>query len=202
DDEDEEVFEPEVPDPDVLALLRFVTGDLRGQFSVRKTADVLHLWDVLAEQEELVYDLHIPLRDDLYLHELAERIGERELRVICDPEITAHPGTRRERNLPAELAAAGAKLAFLPRSAESVSSHRDWLANVGELVAYGLDRQTALRALTLEPAHAIGMGERLGSLEAGKRADLLIFDGDPFETTTKLQAVMLAGKLVHGELNQ
>ena len=202
DDDEEEQFEPEVPEPDVLALLRFVTGDLRGQFSIRKTADVLHLWDVLAEQEELVYDLHIALRDDMYLHELAERLGERELRIICDPEIVDHPGTRRERNLPAELAAAGAKLAFLPRSSESVDAHRQWFADVAQLVSRGLDRQVALRAMTLEPAHAIGMGDRLGSLEAGKRADLLIFDGDPFETTTKLQAVMLAGQIVHGELNQ
>ena len=73
---------------------------------------------------------------------------------------------------------------------------------MAQLVSRGLDRQVALRAMTLEPAHAIGMGDRLGSLEAGKRADLLIFDGDPFETTTKLQAVMLAGQIVHGELNQ
>ncbi|MHC4263685.1 MAG: amidohydrolase family protein [Planctomycetota bacterium] len=200
--DDDEVFEPEVPDEDVLPLLRFVTGELRGQFSINKSADLLHLWDVLADQETVRYDIHIQLRDDLDLFYIKEQIGERELRVICDPEITAHPGTRRERNLPAELAEAGAHLAFVPRSASSLTSHRDWRMHVGELVAYGLDRQVALRALTLEPAHALDMGDHLGSLEAGKRADLLIFDGDPFETTTKLQAVLVAGDLVHGELYQ
>ncbi len=202
-DEDEvDPFEPEVPDAEVLPLLRFVTGDLRGQFSIRKSADLLHLWDVLAEQEDVVYDLHIPLRDEIDLFYVADRIGERDLRVICEPVIVDHPGTRRERNLPDELARAGAKLAFLPRASESVQSHRDWVGDVGQLVAYGLDRQVALRAMTLEPAEAIGMGHAIGSIEAGKRADLLIFDGDPFERTTKLQAVLLGGKLVHGELYQ
>lgn len=202
DKEEGEQFVPDPPDADTLPMLRFVTGDLRGQFSIRKSADILHLWDVLADQKSIEYDIHVALQDDIDLFYVADQLGERGLRVICDPEIVEHPGTRRERNLPAELVRAGAKVALLPRSSESASAHRDWLRDVGVLVAYGLDRQAALRAMTLEPAHAIGLGDELGSIEAGKRADLIIFDGDPFETTTRLKAVLLGGQLVHGELYQ
>ena len=46
------------------------------------------------------------------------------------------------------------------------------------------------------------LGERLGSLSEGKRANLLIFSGDPFQPDTKLDAVMLDGKFVSGDMDQ
>jgi prepilin-type processing-associated H-X9-DG protein len=46
----------------------------------------------------------------------------------------------------------------------------------------------------------MGLGERLGSLSAGKDANILFFDGDPFEPGTELEAVMLEGEVVHGEM--
>lgn len=201
DDDEEEAFEPPVPDPDVLPLLKLRTQDLRAQFSISKAADYLHLLDVLENEPDVLFDLHVELRDDLDLFYITDQIGERGLRVVCDPEIVDHPGTRRERNLPAELAAAGAKIAFVPRS-DSIGSHEDWLLDVGQMVAYGLDRQTALRAVTLEAAEALGVADRVGSLDAGKAANLLIFDGDPLEPQTELLAVMLDGAIVHGELEQ
>jgi hypothetical protein len=195
-------FEPPTPDPEVLPLLALRTQDLRAQFSIRKAADLLHLFDVLAEEDQVQYDVHIPLRDDIDLFYVLDRVAERKLRIICDPVIVAHPGTRRDRNLPAEIVAAGGQLALLPRNPNSVQSHRDWLGDVARLVTFGLDRQAALRAVTLEPALAIGLGERLGSIEVGKDANLLIFDGDPFEPSTTLDTVLLEGRVVHGEFQQ
>ena len=69
--------------------------------------------------------------------------------------------------LPAELSRAGAKLVLIPRN-DNTRDFKNWLAHVGEVVAAGLDRDVALRAMTLEPAELLGLGERLGSLEAGK----------------------------------
>ncbi|QDU65059.1 amidohydrolase family protein [Engelhardtia mirabilis] len=200
-DDEKEAFEPPVPEPEVLPMLKLRTQELRAQFSISKAADYLHLLDVLESEADVLYDIQIDLRDDLDLFYISDQLGEAHTRVICDPEIIDHPGTRRARNLPAELHAAGAKVAFIPRS-DSVTGNRDWLEDVAHMVAYGLDRQVALRAMTLEPAEALNVGALVGSIEAGKAANLLIFDGDPFEAQTELTAVMLEGEIVHGELDQ
>ena len=98
-----------------------------------------------------------------------------------------------------ELSRAGAKIAFMPRS-ETNPDHKNWLAHVGEVVNAGLDRATALRALTLEPASVLGVDKRLGSLEKDKDANMLFFSGDPLEPGSKLEAVMLEGRIVFGEV--
>jgi imidazolonepropionase-like amidohydrolase len=54
--------------------------------------------------------------------------------------------------------------------------------------------------VTLEPALVLGLGARLGSLEAGKDANLLVFGGDPLEPGTELLGVMLEGDFVAGDL--
>ncbi len=134
------------------------------------------------------------------IYNVKEQIGEAGLRVIMEPEISLHPGTMRQRNLSAELARAGAKLVLVPRS-DTVTSQKDWLRHVGEMVAAGLDYQTAVRAMTLEPAELLGVGDQVGSLEAGKSANLLILSGDPFEVGTEVEVVMLDGQFVYGEVD-
>ena len=74
--------------------------------------------------------------------------------------------------------------------------------HVGHLVKAGLDRQAALAAMTLEPAQVLGLAERLGSIEKGKDANLILWNGDPFEPETQIQAVMLEGYIVSGEVGQ
>lgn len=65
--------------------------------------------------------------------------------------------------------------------------------------AYGLPFDAALAAVTLEAARPLGMADRVGSLEAGKDADLALFDGDPFEYTSHVTGVMIGGRMVSEE---
>ena len=58
------------------------------------------------------------------------------------------------------------------------------LFSLAMLRSHGLDRDKALRAITLGPATLLGMQKEIGSLEVGKQADLLVFDGDPLEATS------------------
>ena len=132
---------------------------------------------------------------------MKEKIGERGLIAVLDPTITLQASTRRERNIPAEFSQAGARLALVPRS-DNASGHELWLKHVGELIAAGLDRQAAVKAVTIEPAHVLGLGERLGSIDVGKDANLVFWNGDPFEAGTEVQAVMLEGDFVYGEVDQ
>ena len=61
----------------------------------------------------------------------------------------------------------------------------------------GLDNRKALRTLTLDAARAIGIDRRLGSLEPGKDADILILDGDPLHYRTFVEAALVNGKVVY-----
>ena len=63
----------------------------------------------------------------------------------------------------------------------------------GNAVAYGVDWDAALRAVTLVPAAAFGIGDRSGSLEVGKVADVVVWSGDPFEFSTAAEKVFIRG---------
>ena len=59
----------------------------------------------------------------------------------------------------------------------------------------GLTREEALRAVTLTPAQLLGVDGRVGSVEAGKDADLILWNGEPFEATTRPVGVLVSGHL-------
>lgn len=66
----------------------------------------------------------------------------------------------------------------------------------GNAVAYGLPYDEALRAITLAPAQIFGVADRYGSLEAGKVADVVVWDGDPLEMLTRVNTVIIRGREV------
>jgi imidazolonepropionase-like amidohydrolase len=63
-------------------------------------------------------------------------------------------------------------------------------------IANGLNAETAVRAATIDPATLWGIDDRVGSLAKGKDADMVLFDGDPFEYTTHVQQVIVDGQVV------
>lgn len=192
-------YKPIASDPKAQAFLDLREGDLKALISISGAADYLHLTDAIGE-EEFDWDLRLVLTRNADLFHVKDRIGEDGRRVLMEPEISLHPNTMRQRNLPAEFSRAGAKLVLVPRT-DSATGHKDWRRHVGEIVAAGLDYQTALSAITLEAAAMLGIDDRVGSLEAGKAANLVILNGDPFEVATKIDAVMLDGEFVHGEVD-
>jgi hypothetical protein len=66
----------------------------------------------------------------------------------------------------------------------------------------GLDNRKALRTLTLDAAEMMGVGDRIGSLEAGKDADILILDGDPLHYSTFVTTAVVNGKVVYEKGNE
>ena len=198
-DEKIEEFVPNEPDEKAQPFAQLRSGELSALFAIRRASDFIHLIDAL-DEEEITWNLRVPLRDDVDLYEVIDRIGELEKNVIVEPRLTQHPGTRRLRNLPLELSEAGASLTFIPIR-DSFRAHESWRMNVAELIRAGMDRDVALRAMTLGPADLLGIGDRVGSLEVGKDANLIFLTGDPFEASSKVEAVMLEGQVVFGELN-
>jgi imidazolonepropionase-like amidohydrolase len=72
----------------------------------------------------------------------------------------------------------------------------------GNAVANGMERDAALAAVTLAPARAWGVADRIGSLDVGKDADLVIWNGDPFELTTGPERVFIKGVEMPKETRQ
>jgi imidazolonepropionase-like amidohydrolase len=67
---------------------------------------------------------------------------------------------------------------------------------------FGLDRNEALKAITLYPAQILGVADRLGSLEAGKLANFFVTNGDPLETASKVEQIYIQGRAVDGSTKQ
>ena len=91
----------------------------------------------------------------------------------------------------AALQKAGVKFAFY---SDGVDAPRDLQRAVKRALDAGLTREQALRALTLSPAEIYGLSDRLGSIDKGKIANLVVTKGDIFENSTKIEMVIVDGK--------
>jgi len=93
---------------------------------------------------------------------------------------------------PAELAAAGVKFAF---ASFDNSFARRLGQNAANAVAYGLPYEEALKAVTIYPAQILGLDDKIGTLEQGKLANLIVTNGDPLELTTDVKYLFIKGQL-------
>jgi imidazolonepropionase-like amidohydrolase len=94
--------------------------------------------------------------------------------------------------LPARLHAAGVKFAIA--SADRTAHERNLPYNAATAVAYGLDHDAALKSITQWPAEILGIADRLGTLETGKSATLIVTNGDPLEVTTSPSMAFIDGR--------
>ncbi|MBL8271470.1 amidohydrolase family protein [Steroidobacter sp.] len=99
----------------------------------------------------------------------------------------------------AELAKAGVKVVVATNNEEHIMTGGPAVAGnlhneAGIYAAWGLDAETALRAITLSPAEVLGVADRLGSLEVGKVATLFVADGDILEASTRVERVWIDGR--------
>lgn len=100
---------------------------------------------------------------------------------------------KRFLNLARQLEAAGVRFGFFSDSGTAVAELRE---RVAVDLRFGLSEETALRALTLDAAAALGVEKITGSIDAGKRADLVALSGDPFATSAGVAWVMAGGEIV------
>ena len=99
----------------------------------------------------------------------------------------------RPFTLARDLRAAGVTVAIATFSAASSFTLP---YEAGQAVAFGLQWEDGLAAITRAPAAIFGLGDRLGTIEPGKVANLVITDGDPLEIRTRTVHVMIGGRLV------
>jgi imidazolonepropionase-like amidohydrolase len=136
--------------------------------------------DLKAQKARVLYSVNYPVRP-------------RTLAPDADESIQ----TLRERanapKVPAALEKAGILFAF---ESAGLNDPKDFVRNVAKAVKAGLSADAAVKALTIGAATIAGAADRLGSLEKGKIANLLVTDGDLFDEKTKVRHVFVDGRLV------
>ncbi len=169
---------------------------LDGELSLLVTANtVAEMASALRLRREFGFDLVLDSAAESYL--LLDEIREAGVPVLL------HPPMGRVRNgsweTAAQLADAGIPFAIQTGFEGYVPKTRVLLWEAAIAAANGLGMERALEAVTLSPARILGIDDRVGSIEVGKDADLALFDGDPFEYTSRICGVIIESEVMSAE---
>ena len=127
----------------------------------------------------------------------ADLLAREKIPVILGPVLNLPPRFDspydQAYTLPARLAKAGVRFCL---STGDYSNVRRLPYHAAMAAAFGLPHDEALKAVTLYPAQILGVGDRVGSLEVGKDATLLLTTGDPLEIVTEVKAAYIVGQPV------
>jgi imidazolonepropionase-like amidohydrolase len=136
--------------------------------------------EIKARSARVIYNVNYPTRS-------------RALAPDADESITVLRERANAPKVPAALDKSGVVFAF---SAAGVREPRDFVRNVARAIREGLPADTALRALTINAARIAGADNRLGSIDKGKIANLVVTSGDLFDENTQVKHVFIDGRLV------
>jgi imidazolonepropionase-like amidohydrolase len=134
--------------------------------------------------------------------DVLDKIASYHVPVIVGPIFdlpTANERFDAVYSIPGELQKRGVKVIL---ASYNVSNSRNLPYEAGFAVAYGLPYDEAMKAITLNAAEAFGMGDKLGSLDVGKIANVVIADGDPLDVRTSVKQVYINGVAIPMETRQ
>ncbi len=115
--------------------------------------------------------------------------------VAIEPTLPNMPMTINPYNPASELTARGCDVVLLP-AGDSIQEHERIRDRLASLVRAGLPRAAALKGVTMHPARLLGIDGDYGTIEKDKKADLVFFDGDPLDPHSRVERVMIGGKMV------
>ena len=148
------------------------------------------------------FHLKVILNHVTHSQEILDKIASYKVPVIVGPIYDA-PGPNERYDavysMPAELQKRGVKIAF---ASYDVEFNRNLPYAAGYAVAYGLPYDEAMKAITINPAEMWGMGDKLGSLDVGKTANVVIANGDPLDVRTTVKQVYIDGVAIPMETRQ
>ena len=174
---------------DIVALIPLVKGEIPFLIDARRAADIRQV--IALKQRHPKLNIVITYATEGWL--VAKELAANNISVILDPEA----------NLPFGFDQLGSTLKNAGRLAKAgvqvsigMETHNIRLArqHAGNAVANGLSWEQGLAALTINVARLYGIDHKLGSLEAGKLADVVIWSGDPLEITEVAEMVLIAGE--------
>jgi imidazolonepropionase-like amidohydrolase len=189
--------EPGKPPPERDLKLEALAQVLRGEIPWRQHC---HRADDIATAVRIAAEFGYRLVIDhgTEAHLLADLLAAADIPVIIGPLITSRSKVElRNRSLanPGRLATAGVTIAIT--TDHPVVPINLLIHQVTLCVKEGLDPVTALRSVTINPARILGVDDRLGSLEAGKDADVCVWSGDPLDVMSRVERAYIGGHEIY-----
>lgn len=183
DDDEKEDFKLE-------ALKPVLEKDLKARIHAHRADDMITAVR-LAEE----FDFDIVIEHATEGHQIANYLAEKDIPAVVGPCLSAK--TKRETSdrtfeTPGVLADKGVKLALMTDSPVIPTKYLDLMAAYS--VREGMDEEAALKAITINAAEICGIDHRVGSLEEGKDADIVVIDGDPLEIKSRIEKVFIQGE--------
>ena len=181
------------PDDEVMG--RVANGEVPLVVEAHRATEIKKLLEVTERFDRL----RLVLAGGTEALPFAEELADRGVTVLV--RATPMGAYRSSEYRGADLGLAGALhdkgvKVLLGTGGEGDASSRDLPLFAALAIGYGLDREAAFHALTLGAARAFDVADRLGSVERGKDADLLVLDGDPLANGTNVQYVISGGEIV------
>lgn len=190
------------PNPSSDVLAQVLRKEIPLQVEAHRVTDILN---VLRLADEFGFTLILDKCTEGYL--IADEIARRKASVIVGPVSTSFVDMPRLENRNHDMSNAailskkGIKAALGVSGRDGASSKFITLA-AAMAAANGMDKNAALRAITLTPAEMFGVADRIGSLQVGKDADLVILSGPPLDIRSRVEMVMIEGRVVFERKSQ
>lgn len=191
---DQEAKEPAAPERNLKweALGKVLTGELRARLHAHRADDML---TAIRIAEEFGFKLTFEHATEGY--KIADVLAAHKIPVTVGPVLMDRPKYEM-RNLdprnPGILSKAGVKVAI---QTDAFSAVKYLAMNAALAVREGMDIDEALKAITINAAEIIGVEDRVGSLEAGKDADVVVYSEHPFSYMSVPELVVIDGKVVY-----
>jgi imidazolonepropionase-like amidohydrolase len=149
------------------------------------------------------FKLKVILADAEDVARVIPELKSRNIPVILGPILSLPP---REDD-PYDLVFTNAKTLYdagIPFAIQSQDSHnaRNLPYQAAACAAFGLPKDVALRSVTIAPAQIFGLADKIGSLETGKLANIIVTDGDPLEIVTHVKHLYIGGEEITLDTNQ
>lgn len=189
--------DPPATDLKMEVLADLLEGKITALVTAQRAQDIM---TALRLQEEFGFEMVLAGAAEAYL--VMDEIKEANIPVIIHPTMVRTFGATKNASFETagKVEDAGILMAFSSGYESYVPKTRVVLYEAAVAVANGLERKAALQALTIDAAKILGIADQVGSIEEGKDADIVLFDGDLFEYTTHVTGVIIDGKVVKDDV--
>lgn len=184
------------PDLRMDMLAKLLNGSIKGMIYANKTNDIMNAIRLSRE-----FGFKLVLEGAAEAYRLMEEIKAAKAEVILHATMARNGDdmVNMTRESAALLTAAGIPVSIETGYEAYVPKTRVLLHEAAQAMVHGLDYETAIKTITIHPAKLLGIDGRVGSITEGKDADLVLYNGDPFEYLTKVCYVLIEGQVVsHG----